>query len=364
MSLDHDTFLRIASGHINPGRQLSDGEMRGALDTSDMRQNLPILYALARGIDRCRVLEIGTSDGTSALAFLKAASEVGGHVTSVDVADVPIARALIEQYGLSAHWTFQRGPSERVLPALRDQGAAYDLVLIDGDHSYDGAHADLRHVEPMLSPGGVVLTHDSLMVTAEHDWSQPDGQQKCKLGCGILTLELLRDPMWSGMYLPFNCNLGLWRRRADMSRPVENAIEAARDAGLLTKSFRVDDVIGRRVIRDIREYPLGFYCESVGPGVQAKVVSVPQRVLRPERIVVPARVARAFRLIGICIDGVMQPTSVGVDLRISALDLRGSPSVIRMPMDTALAGNDIEMLVENITLEASPFQACLVCAPV
>jgi len=245
--LDHDTFLRIASGELNPGRQLPGGETRGALDTSDMRQNLPILYALAAGIARCRVLEIGTSDGTSALAFLKAASEVGGHVTSVDIADVPIARALIDQYGLLSYWSFYRGPSGTLLRELQARGTSkYDLVLIDGDHSYEGAKADLQQVEPILAPGGVVLTHDSLMVTSDHDWSLPEGQMRCKLGCGLLTLQLLRDPAWAGMYLPFNCNLGIWRKRADLEGAIERGVDEAKRVGLLPSHFHVEDAIGRR----------------------------------------------------------------------------------------------------------------------
>jgi predicted O-methyltransferase YrrM len=36
----------------------------------------------------------------------------------------------------------------------------YDLLFIDGDHSYEGCLADLEKHFPRLAPGGHVLLHD------------------------------------------------------------------------------------------------------------------------------------------------------------------------------------------------------------
>jgi predicted O-methyltransferase YrrM len=37
---------------------------------------------------------------------------------------------------------------------------AFDLVLVDGDHSAEGGLADLDNVWPLVRPGGCVAFHD------------------------------------------------------------------------------------------------------------------------------------------------------------------------------------------------------------
>lgn len=39
--------------------------------------------------------------------------------------------------------------------------APYDIVIIDGDHSYEGVKADVENYSPMLSVGGFLLFHDT-----------------------------------------------------------------------------------------------------------------------------------------------------------------------------------------------------------
>lgn len=36
----------------------------------------------------------------------------------------------------------------------------YDLAFIDGDHSYEGVHADFDNYAPMVRPGGIIAFHD------------------------------------------------------------------------------------------------------------------------------------------------------------------------------------------------------------
>jgi predicted O-methyltransferase YrrM len=38
---------------------------------------------------------------------------------------------------------------------------AFDLVLVDGDHSAAGAMADLQNVWPLVRPDGCVVFHDT-----------------------------------------------------------------------------------------------------------------------------------------------------------------------------------------------------------
>jgi hypothetical protein len=230
--LDDKTFLDIARGLCNPGRELPSEIAAYAADTADMRQNLSILYGIAYGTGAQNVLEIGTSDGTSTLALLKAVSETGGHLTSIDIVDVPVARALVDKFGLSKHWTFVQGDSQVVLSQLLAQRREYDCILVDAGHSRAEATADFTQSSKMLRRGGVMFTHDNWMVAIDHDFSKPFGSRGTA-GCGFLGLELLTGQDWVGVVFAFNCNLGVFRRRSECVGEISASIAESRKLGLL-----------------------------------------------------------------------------------------------------------------------------------
>ena len=198
--LTDELFLDISRGSFNPGT-LVPGDMY--TDTSDMAGNLPILYALTRGLNASHVLEIGVNDGTSTLAFLKALSETEGWLTSIDVVDCPTAKALAKRFGYDQCWTFINGDSHDALVAALVR-AEYDLVLVDGDHSHAGAMRDIELYGPMIRPGGFLLLHDCMM--------ELDGE---KPGCAVTANWLFSNDEWQGIMLPFSCQLGVFRRRAE-----------------------------------------------------------------------------------------------------------------------------------------------------
>jgi predicted O-methyltransferase YrrM len=43
---------------------------------------------------------------------------------------------------------------------MPEKADAFDLVLVDGDHSFEGGMADLVNVWPLVKPGGAVVFHD------------------------------------------------------------------------------------------------------------------------------------------------------------------------------------------------------------
>lgn len=49
------------------------------------------------------------------------------------------------------------GDSKQTIPKLRGR---FDLILVDGDHSEDGARADLKNVWPRCARGGCIVFHD------------------------------------------------------------------------------------------------------------------------------------------------------------------------------------------------------------
>lgn len=238
MLLTDELFLKIMRGRqrggINPGMDLGlpQNIVNRACDTADMQDNLWLMYSIAVGMRAKRILEIGCNDGTSTLPFLKAAFEVDGHVDSVDVCDVAVAEAVINKLELQSRWTFTQGNSHDVLKKFKAEGRQYDIVLIDGDHTYSGAKEDLEDCVAMLSTNGIVFTHDNWCVSISVDWNKPFGERAI-LGDAFLAREMLSGPDWVGVVLPFNSNLGIFQRRSDVMGAIEHNIAAAQKEGLV-----------------------------------------------------------------------------------------------------------------------------------
>lgn len=239
--LDDETFLRITRRQVNPAEFLADRAVAAlASGSEDMPDNYPILYAIARAMPGASGLEIGVHDGTSTLALLKGVSERGsdqspGHLTSIDEVSVPCAEALVDRFGLRPWWTLRKGNSHTLLKEMISGGmrASFDFAFVDGDHSYEGAKADIEDVAQLLKPEGVLLTHDNCMVVIDVDESQPFGS-RAKKGCGLFAETMVAGGTeWSGMYFPFNCNLGVWRRRDAMLRAIGQSVDENRALGRL-----------------------------------------------------------------------------------------------------------------------------------
>jgi len=68
---------------------------------------------------------------------------------------------LLDDFNFDGLRAFLDGNSRDTIPALMPERAdAFDLVLVDGDHSYEGGMADLVNVWPLVKPGGAVVFHD------------------------------------------------------------------------------------------------------------------------------------------------------------------------------------------------------------
>jgi predicted O-methyltransferase YrrM len=126
---------------------------------SDIQHHLGLLFSLAKG----NVLELGTRGGVSTQALLAGVERHGGHVYSVDIEDC-------SQVANHAQWTFtQASSTDPTLPDRLDafgeidengEGAPFDLVLIDTEHTYEQASAELALWGLLVRPGGHILMHD------------------------------------------------------------------------------------------------------------------------------------------------------------------------------------------------------------
>ncbi len=118
------------------------------------------LYGLTFGFAPERYLEIGTCRGGSAVVVSAALDDLGkGKAFGID----PKWAVSDETANLIKNrFTFVEGPSPQVLPIVAEMaGGKFDMILIDGDHSFKSALADLEGSLPLASPGGIILLHDA-----------------------------------------------------------------------------------------------------------------------------------------------------------------------------------------------------------
>lgn len=111
------------------------------------------LTELAKELKPQTVLEIGVGyEGYSTNAWL----ESGAKVVAIDRQDWNhAAKYAKERYG--KQFTFLQGDSKELLPQAQLQ---YDLIYIDGDHSYEGCKADIINSIPLVKPGGYLVADD------------------------------------------------------------------------------------------------------------------------------------------------------------------------------------------------------------
>jgi predicted O-methyltransferase YrrM len=123
-------------------------------------QERVLLYALTFALAPRRYLEIGSCLGGSAMVVCAALDDLnGGKAWGVDPVN-KIAPATLAAIG--SRFKLIEGPSPGALAeAAQAADGRFDLVLVDGDHSYEAALADLEGVLPFVEDGGVIVVHDA-----------------------------------------------------------------------------------------------------------------------------------------------------------------------------------------------------------
>lgn len=127
-----------------------------------------LLYRLARDAGQGVIVEIGRFKGGSTLVFAAAMAE-GSSLWSYDLhvaarpdlqgaeLDAELLDAL-RRFGLDARVNLLVGDSRTVdLPS-----GPFDILFIDGDHTYEGAKADVERWGPHVREGGHLLFHDAV----------------------------------------------------------------------------------------------------------------------------------------------------------------------------------------------------------
>ena len=123
------------------------------------------LYDIARKMRGVKtILEIGVRQGTSTNSFLLGIADrkykERTHLYSIDIDDETYAVDKFlgkEKFDtLRKYWTFIVGDSKKVR-----WDKEIDVLLIDGDHTYQGVKSDYEKYAPFVRKGGLILIHDA-----------------------------------------------------------------------------------------------------------------------------------------------------------------------------------------------------------
>lgn len=127
------------------------------------------VYALARHYKPEFIVEVGTFAGGTAVGFANAINQNGrGKLICVDQDSYSngtfpqVVKRNLSRVGFSeSKLQLCCGDSKEWLPKLaEDLKEQVEIVLVDGDHTYEGAVADLTNAVPLVKPGGFILVHD------------------------------------------------------------------------------------------------------------------------------------------------------------------------------------------------------------
>lgn len=126
-------------------------------------EDYKFLYGFVSLIRPKRILDIGTNMGGSAIAMAMALRDEGltkSKIVSIDIVETFLrkAQAQIDQLELSDYVELVRGDSSitKTLPS-------FDVVFIDGDHSFEGCLKDFENVKDKTN---YVVIHDSASIDA------------------------------------------------------------------------------------------------------------------------------------------------------------------------------------------------------
>ena len=136
-------------------------------------REIAMLCRIAREEQCHTILEIGMANGSSTVALLEMLEEIGGgSVVSIDPYQNRGASGI--DYGVAGQGlrnVAASGLADRhrlieeydyiALPRLVAEQARYDMVFIDGYHSFDYTFLDFFYADLLVKEGGIIAFHDT-----------------------------------------------------------------------------------------------------------------------------------------------------------------------------------------------------------
>ena len=147
-------------------------------DTWQYADITTVLYAACQLIHPASYLEIGVRTGRS-MAIVAATSpncEILGcdmwikNYAEMENPGQTFVRNELKKVNYRGNLQFLDGDSHKLLPQYfkSNPDAYFDMITVDGDHSFRGASMDLRNVLPRLKIGGIIIFDDTVQRNMEY----------------------------------------------------------------------------------------------------------------------------------------------------------------------------------------------------
>ena len=156
-------------------RLVRDGTVTARLDGS-VHRAFPIAVGPAEGAairswvvreKAARTIEVGLGYGVSALFVCEGLVANGAPLARHVVIDpnqehffANCGLQVLQDAGVIGLVEHHTGESQIVLPRMAGEGRTFDLAVVDGNHRFDAAFADLYYLRRLLRPGGIVFLDD------------------------------------------------------------------------------------------------------------------------------------------------------------------------------------------------------------
>ncbi|KHD10424.1 hypothetical protein PN36_02465 [Candidatus Thiomargarita nelsonii] len=186
-----DNFELFTDKVIERGWVGDTGKNRREIAGGISKMEAHILATIITQNNVKKSVETGVANGISTLAITQAIALNQGRHYGIDPVQFQehqgVALTLLEQHQLLENFTLCHGPTHIEAPKLLDKNERFELVFIDGMHTFDYKFIDSFYGDLLLDVGGFLVFHDLLLPSVKKLFRFIKAQNKYRV---ILTPEL------------------------------------------------------------------------------------------------------------------------------------------------------------------------------
>jgi len=180
----------------------------------DSDAHILTMLAIGLSLKSKNILEIGVREGVTTAPLLMLADLTNGFVNSVDISET----SFVPCKEHAKRWKFNKSCSIDYLKNyVNENGTSnkFDLVYLDGWHSYEHVKAELEYLDMLVSPSSIILVHDLMYANSQphyHSDLTMDSGQWAHGGPYRAVAELNKQ-FWEFSTIPANNGLTILRKK-------------------------------------------------------------------------------------------------------------------------------------------------------